>query len=187
MAKIIQINLLFRSPCANFAWNKDFMLLMGNKYSRLSAIRVIIAGERIGSQEELLKRLKMLGYECTQATLSRDLKELEVTKEIVAGGECIYLLPDSPLHPNADIPYGVQMSGGVVSIAFSANTAVIKTRKGYARGIAGDIDRCDFKSVLGTVAGDDTIILIIKEGYAKGDLLAELERIIPEIDSLKTL
>ena len=157
---------------------------MKNKYSRLSAIRVIVAGQRISSQDELLKQLLALGYECTQATLSRDLKELEVTKEVVAGGDCIYLLPDSPLHPNAEIPYGVQMSGGVVEVAFSANIVVVKTRTGYARGIAGDIDRCGFASVLGTVAGDDTILLVVKEGYTRNDVLTELERIIPEIKTL---
>ena len=157
---------------------------MKNKYSRLSAIRVIIAGQRIGSQDELLKQLQALGYECTQATLSRDLKELEVTKEVVAGGDCIYLLPDSPLHPNAESPYGVQMSGGVVSVAFSGNMGVIKTRPGYARGIAGDIDRCGFESLLGTVAGDDTLFFVVREGYRKQDVLTQLRRIIPEIDSL---
>lgn len=160
---------------------------MSNKYSRHSAIRVIIAGQRISSQDELLQQLLSLGYECTQATLSRDLKELEVTKEVVAGGECIYLLPDSPMHPNAEVPFGVQMSGGVVSVGFSGNLCVLKTRSGYARGIAGDIDRCNFASVLGTVAGDDTIILVIKEGYTKHDVLLQLERIIPEIKTLKTL
>ena len=157
---------------------------MSNKHSRLSAIRVIIAGQRISSQDALLQQLLALGYECTQATLSRDLKELEVTKEVVAGGECIYLLPDSPLHPHADIPYGVQMSGGVVSVAFSSNIAVVKTRPGYACGIAKDIDRCGFESVLGTVAGDDTILLVIKEGYTKDDVSLQLERIVPEIKTL---
>lgn len=160
---------------------------MKNKYSRLSAIRVIIAGQRISSQDELLRQLLALGYECTQATLSRDFKELGVTKEVVAGGECIYLLPDSPLHPNTEIPYGVQMSGGVVSVGFSANVAVIKTRSGYAKGIAKDIDRCGLRSVLGTVAGDDTILLVVKEGYTKDDVLVEMERIIPEINTLDIL
>lgn len=160
---------------------------MKSKYSRHSAIRVIIAGQRISSQDELLQQLLALGYECTQATLSRDLKELEVTKEVVAGGDCIYLLPDSPLHPNAEIPYGVQMSGGVVAVGFSAGMAVIKTRAGYAGGIASDIDRCGFKSVLGTVAGHDTIILAFREGYTKHDVLTELERIIPEIKTLDIL
>ena len=150
---------------------------MKNKYSRLSAIRVIIAGQRISSQDALLQQLLALGYECTQATLSRDLKELEVTKEVVAGGECIYLLPDSPLHPNAEIPYGVQMSGGVVSIAFSANMAVMKTRMGYARGIACDIDQCGFKSVLGTVAGDDTILLVLKTSEKATEIEQQLKQV----------
>jgi transcriptional regulator of arginine metabolism len=62
--------------------------------------------------------------------------------------------------------------------------ALLKTRAGYAVGVAGDIDRCGFRSVLGTVAGHDTIILVIREGYAKQDVLTELERIIPEIKNL---
>ena len=156
---------------------------MRNKYSRHSAIRVIIAGQRISSQDELLQQLLVLGYECTQATLSRDLKELEVTKEVV-GGESIYLLPDSPMHPRADVPYGIQLRGGVQSIDFSGNVAVLKTRRGYARGIAVDIDRCGLRTVLGTVAGDDTILLVIGEGYAKSDVLTELEGIIPDIMTL---
>jgi len=160
---------------------------MRNKHSRLNAIRVIIAGERISSQDELLRRLQSLGYECTQATLSRDLKELEVTKEVVASGGCFYLLPNSPMHPKAESPYGVQMSGGVVSIDFSANIAVVKTRSGYACGIAKDIDRCSFESILGTVAGDDTILMVVKEGYTKHDVLLQLERIIPEIKTWNKL
>ena len=55
------------------------------------------------------------------------------------------------------------------------------------RGIAGDIDRCSLESVLGTVAGDDTIILVMREGYTKHDVLIQLERIIPEIKTLETL
>lgn len=160
---------------------------MKNKYSRLSAIRVIIAGQRIGSQDELLRQLLALGYECTQATLSRDLKEIGATREVLPGGECAYLLPDSPLRSQGEAERGVPLSGGVVSIAFSANNAVVKTRPGYAGGIAQDIDHNCFKSVLGTVAGHDTIILIIKEEYAKHDVLTELERIIPEIKTLEIL
>ena len=150
---------------------------MKNKHSRLSAIRVIIAGERIGSQDELLGRLTALGYTCTQATLSRDLKEMGVTKEVVPGGGCIYLLPDSPLRGGDGAGGNVPLAGAFVSIDFSANIAVVKTRPGYAGGVAGDIDRSGLRSVLGTVAGDDTILLIIKEGYTRNDVLLELERI----------
>lgn len=154
---------------------------MKNKYSRLSAIRVIVAGQLISSQDELLKQLLALGYECTQATLSRDLKELEVTKVVIASGECIYVLPDSPLRSSGSMSTGIPLGGGFVSIDFSANVAVIKTRPGYASGMAADIDHNNFESVLGTVAGHDTLLLVIKEGYTKRDVLQQLERIIPEI------
>ena len=184
--KIMQINLIFFLACTNFACCKIF-LLMKTKYSRLSAIRVILAGQRISSQEELLKQLLSIGYECTQATLSRDLKELEVSKEVIMSGECIYVLPDSPLRSQDSRSCGVPLNGGVTSVAFSANVAVIKTRPGYASGIAQDIDYNGFESVLGTVAGYDTIHLVVKEGYTKDDVLIQLRRIIPEIDSLKKL
>lgn len=160
---------------------------MKTKHSRLSAIRVIVAGERISSQEELLTRLHALGFECTQATLSRDFKEMGIVKDVVADGECIYLLPDSPLYSQTDAMCGKPLHGGFVSIDFSANIAVVKTRSGYAKGVAKDIDRCGLHSVLGAVAGDDTIILVIKEDYTRRDLMSELERIIPEIKTLNIL
>ena len=160
---------------------------MKNKYSRLSAIRVIIAGERIGSQDELLRRLCALGYDCTQATLSRDLKELGVSKMAMGNNVGIYVLPEQASDYSAGLTHGVQMRNAIMSIGFSGNIAVLKTCPGYAFGLAGDIDRCALRSVLGTVAGSDTIFLVMKEGYAKNDVLLELERIIPEIKTLDIL
>lgn len=157
---------------------------MKNKHSRLSAIRVIVAGERISSQDDLLRRLHALGFDLTQATLSRDLKELEVSKMVTGSGDCIYVLPEQAAGSRT---HGVQVRGAIVAIGFSGNVAVIKTHPGYAGGLAGDIDRCGLRSVLGTVAGDDTILLVVKEGYTKDDVLVEMERIIPEINTLDIL
>jgi transcriptional regulator of arginine metabolism len=107
----------------------------------------------------------------------------------VPGGECIYLLPDSPLRNRNGATGNVPLAEAFVSIAFSSNVAVMKTRPGYAAGIAADIDRGGLKSVLGTVAGYDTIFLIIKEGYTKQDVLLELERmgVVPETEILNRL
>lgn len=160
---------------------------MKNKYSRLSATRVIIEGERINSQDELLKRLHALGYECTQATLSRDLKELGITKVATVGGDCIYALPQQVSALRAESMRSMLVRDAIVSIGFSVNIAVVKTHPGYAAGLAGDIDRCGLQSVLGTVAGDDTVLLVIKNGYKKHDVLMELERIIPELKLLEIL
>lgn len=153
--------------------------LMKNKYNRLSAIRVIIASEPISTQEDLLGRLHALGFDLTQATLSRDLKEIEVSKAIGADGESVYVLPESAGHgqaaPLRDVP---------VSIGFSGNVAIVKTPSGYAGGIAGDIDRCGLESVLGTVAGDDTILVVVKEGYTQHDVLSQLVCVLPKMKRL---
>lgn len=154
---------------------------MKNKQNRLNAIRVIIANERVGSQEELLKILYAKGFELTQATLSRDLKQLKVAKIAASDGSYIYVLPTSPLYKRVSKDQSVgerPAQNGFVSIEFSANIAVIKTRPGYASGIAYDVDRSELPGVLATVAGDDTILLVIKEGYGHGDVLAQLGGII---------
>ena len=139
---------------------------MKNKQNRLNAIRIIISNERIGSQDELLKKLYAQGFELTQATLSRDLKQLKVAKTAASDGSYIYILPSNPLYKRLSKEkqaYENQVRSGFVSINYSANIAVIKTRPGYAGGIAYDIDEHDLPSVLATVAGDDTILVILAD------------------------
>ncbi len=160
---------------------------MKDKHRRLNAIRAIITNERIGSQDELLKQLYAQGFDLTQATLSRDLKLLKVVKAATNDGVYVYILPNSSLNKlvgKDNSLYEAQACGGFVSISFSANIAVIKTRPGYAGGIAYDIDVHEFPPVLATVAGDDTILLVIKEGYSRQELLRYLETIIPEMKLL---
>lgn len=158
---------------------------MKNKPKRLGAIRRIVAGERVGSQEELLQKLREQGFELTQATLSRDLKQLKVAKTATADGEYAYVLPAGTSFAgiaNAHAPGSAPVRDGVVWVKFSGNIAVIKTRPGYASGIALDIDMHNLPSVLGTVAGDDTVILVIKEGYSHKWVYQQLGNIVPGIE-----
>lgn len=156
---------------------------MKNKLNRLSAIRIIVANERVCSQEELLNRLYTQGFELTQATLSRDLKQLKIAKVVTNDGSYLYVLPNNPLHKSRGRALHEQQAarGGFVSIDFSANIAVIKTRPGYASGIAYDIDGSNLSGVLATVAGDDTILVVIREGYSHGDILAQLKEVISDM------
>lgn len=157
---------------------------MKNKLNRLNAIRIIIANERIGSQDELLKRLFEQGFDLTQATLSRDLKQLKVAKTASNDGSYMYILPSNPLYKRIAKGKQIheqQVRGGLISINFSANIAVIKTRPGYAGGIAYDIDEHELPSVLATVAGDDTILLVVKEGCSHHEVRHQLESIMPEM------
>lgn len=159
---------------------------MKNKQNRLNAIRIIIANERIANQEELLKRLYAQGFDLTQATLSRDLKQLKVAKTASSDGDYIYILPSNPLYKRITKGKQIhehQVRSGIISVNYSANIAVIKTRPGYAGGIAYDIDEHELPSVLGTVAGDDTILLVIKEGYNHKEVHQQLSSIVPEMSA----
>ena len=99
-----------------------------------------------------------------------------------------YILPDNPLYRRSAtpgvVPEYLRMRSGFVSIDFSGNLAVIHTRPGYAGGLASDIDAHQTESVIGTIAGDDTILLVIKENATKQDLINELAEVIPAIKSI---
>lgn len=157
------------------------------KNLRLDAIRLILSTQEISSQEELLKELAKEGFKLTQATLSRDLHQLRVVKTVVAEGRYKYVLPrqnryrhnesDNDMHPvNPQ-----QETNGFLSIKFSGNIAVIRTKPSYAGTLAYNIDNRDFPEIIGTIAGDDTVILIIAEEATKGAVLKILRSIIPNI------
>lgn len=150
---------------------------MKNKSNRLHAIRMIVQNERIGNQDELLERLKEAGFEITQATLSRDLKQMKVVKAPDGEGGHAYVLPTDSLYERiykAQAAYEKQAHSGYVSLQFSGNIAVMKTRPGYASGIAYEIDERKMPSVLATVAGDDTILLVLKEGADRNDFRRDI-------------
>ena len=130
------------------------------KNSRLEALRMIISSREMGSQEELLSALNKEGFTLTQATLSRDLKQLKVAKASTLGGQYIYVLPNETMYKRVSTASSIRemmQVPGFLSINFSGNMGVIKTRPGYASAIAFNIDRSDIPQILGTIAGDDTI------------------------------
>lgn len=147
-----------------------------NKKNRHKAIKEIITSNEVNSQEMLLGILLEQGVEITQATLSRDIKELMIVKTPVAGGNYVYRLSEKEIALPADD--SKLSSFGYAGIEFSGNLAVLKTRPGYAMGIAGEIDRIISKEILGTVAGDDTILLVIRENVTRQEVLQALSKII---------
>ena len=108
---------------------------MSTKKERLDAICGIIQTKVISNQEELLKELEDSGFSVTQATLSRDIKQLKVAKVHDGNGDYVYRLPEESISKQAQ-PEGKKKP----NIEFSGNLAVVKTRPGYAMGIASDID-----------------------------------------------
>ena len=159
------------------------MQKMKKKANRLDAIKMIISSKEIGSQEELLQALSKEGFELTQATLSRDLKQLKVAKAANTNGKYVYVLPNDILYKRTTHQSAGEMmrSTGFVSLQFSRNIAVIRTRPGYASSIAYDIDNRECNHILGTIAGDDTIMLVLDEGAAHEDIRAFLSETIPNV------
>lgn len=157
---------------------------MNSKSDRLEFIKTIISCKAIRSQEELLTELQKAGHSVTQATLSRDLKQLKIVKATGEYGDYAYVLPTNDMYefiPNNAMAKNSHRNYGFVSIDFSGNLGVIRTKPGYASSMAYDIDNHHFNEILGTIAGDDTIMIVIKEGYSKEDVKQTLAQIIPNI------
>ncbi|MBQ8158448.1 MAG: arginine repressor [Prevotella sp.] len=154
------------------------------KNSRLEALRLIISSQQLGSQEELLMALQKEGFRLTQATLSRDLKQLKVAKAATMGGNYVYVLPNESMYKRVSTPSTVRemmQMPGFVSINFSGNMAIIKTRPGYASSIAWNIDNSALPQLLGTIAGADTIFVALKEGISKQEATDALSTVIPNM------
>ncbi|MCC8094438.1 MAG: arginine repressor [Tannerellaceae bacterium] len=144
------------------------------KKERWETICHIIATEEVGNQEELLNRLNDYGFSITQATLSRDIKQLQIVKVHNGNDNYVYKLPAQVIavkRENSQESYPL-------GIKFSGNLAVVKTRPGYAMGIASDIDRQAAREILGTIAGDDTILVILQEGSDRKQVADALSRFI---------
>ena len=154
------------------------------KNDRIETLKMLISSKELGSQEEVLQALQREGFTLTQATLSRDLKQLKVAKAASMNGKYVYVLPNETMykrvHKNQSAREMLE-SPGYLSINFSGNLGVIKTRPGYASLIAYNIDNADIPQIIGTIAGDDTIMIVVKEGASKEELMDGLSMVIPTI------
>ncbi len=141
-------------------------------------IRRLIGSQNISSQDELMKLLGKLGYEFTQATLSRDLKYLKVAKMPDNTAGYVYILPDKDqVVEEVELPG--QGFGGLISMDFAQGMAILRTLPGHASSIAYTIDHLNAYEIAGTIAGDDTILLIPRDGVTKTDLVNLLQIRIP--------
>lgn len=152
---------------------------MGNRTERLLVIKELITSKNISSQEELLKLLEDKGLNYTQATLSRDLKFLKVNKISHNEKGYIYQLPDQHLISN-EIAESYAAKG-FTSIQFANHLGIIKTIPGYASSIASLIDKSNPFEIAGTIAGDDTILIIPHDSVSESDVINALVMIIPEL------
>lgn len=147
------------------------------KAQRKFAIVDIISSQRISTQEELCEALKNNGYDVTQATVSRDIKELQLIK-IPDDEGYRYALPDnSPIKSSRERMRRL-FQDSVIGIDYSENIVVIKTLPGAAQSIALLIDSTGLENILGTVAGDDTILVVVKPVIAVANVVREFENLL---------
>lgn len=131
------------------------------KVKRQNKILEMIERYNIETQEELIEKLRMAGFEVTQATVSRDIHELKLTKQQLSGGGYRYMVP-------AEGGEGVKIydkavAGSVKSVDYSMNNVVVRTYPGMAQAVAAGIDTLRDENILGCVAGDDCIIVVTRD------------------------
>lgn len=155
---------------------------MKTKKERLLVIKRLITSRKLSNQEELLEALRAAGYELTQATLSRDLKEIKVGKMPDPEKGNIYVLHQQ-LTAAEKIPSAPKMPAeSIITVAFSNNLCVLKTLPGFAPSVAIYIDYSNLIEIVGTIAGDDNILIIPSENFKRRQLLSALDSIFPGIE-----
>ena len=137
----------------------------------------IIAEHPIETQDELLTRLREEGFKATQATISRDIKDLRLVKTLGSDGKYRYV---SASRSSTDIRtnFSNLFSTSVNSIDVAQNLVVIKTLSGMAQAVCAALDSADYPSVVGTIAGDDTIFIACRTADLAVSLTEELKKLI---------
>ena len=138
------------------------------KKKRLVKILEIIADNPVTTQEELQDMLQKSGYDVTQATVSRDIRELKIAKMTTGKGTYRYVLPKQ-VEGGTGMKFNSALVDSIVSVDHACNVVVLKTYPGMANAVAVGIDSMNLREILGSVAGDDTIIVVTRnESCAEG-------------------
>ena len=156
--------------------------IMGKKAERLALIKRIITDEKIGSQEELIKSLAVKGIRATQSTLSRDFKEINISKMPHPEKGYVYVLAEH-IAPHQELGTS-NLGDAILGVKFSGNMGVIITKSGYANAIAVIVDGRKSLDILGTVAGDNTIIMVLREGATHSAVVNMLREAFPTLVNL---
>lgn len=147
------------------------------KSTRQAKILQIVNNSEIVTQEELTQELSRAGITSTQATVSRDIKELGLIKKPAVGGKYVYAPPGAS-HQLADDRLQRLFAGSVLSIKASGNLVVVKTFSGSANTAAVVIDYLNLPDILGSVAGDDTILIVASSEGAVTSIITELQNLM---------
>ena len=149
---------------------------MQTRSRRLNLIAQLLSGRRFSSQEELVRALAKGGIAVTQATLSRDLRTLGVAKRADADGTA-YELPGPATETLDRERQLIDLKAFVNEVRVAHNLAIVRTPPGHANGVARAIDLAEFGGIVGSVAGDDTVLVVMEDDPGARRLKRNLDRI----------
>ena len=148
------------------------------KNNRQSMILDIIAKEHIETQEQLLEQLRQRGVASTQATISRDIKQMHLIKEPVGQGRYRYAVSAHRTKLNFADRLRTIFREGVLSVDYAQNLVVIKTMPGLANGAAAALDGMEVPYLVGSLAGDDTVLLVLRDNAAAAEFADEIKEML---------
>ena len=146
------------------------------KNARQQKILEIIDRYDIDTQEALILKLKESGYNVTQTTISRDINQLKLVKAVTAVGTYKYIVPDVRRENNKTVMNSA-LTEAVIKVQAAKNIVVVKTLSGMANAIAVCIDTLGIKEIIGSVAGDDTVLLVFKSAEKATEAESELKQV----------
>ena len=148
------------------------------KNARQAEILNIIQSVDVETQEQLLSELKKRGYSATQTTISRDIKELRMMKELTGKGSYRYIRSDKKVRATPDTRLRNIFKEGVLSVDVAQNLIVVKTMPGLASAACSALDGMDIPNMVGSLAGDDTGILIMRDNAAAQQFNVEVHKLL---------
>ena len=148
------------------------------KSQRQAKILEIIANKNIETQEQLLAELQAKGFRATQATISRDIKELRIVKELTSLGAYRYTVSASDLGSSFSARLNTIFRECVISFDYAQNIIVVRTLPGLASAAGSAIDTMNLSTIVGTLAGDDTVMIVMRDTNAAATLCGEIKSLL---------
>ena len=148
------------------------------KSARQMEILNIIQHVDVETQEQLLAELKNRGFQTTQATISRDIKQLRLVKELSSGGAYRYAVSDRKHSANSASRLRNIFKEGVLSVEVAQNIVVVKTMPGLAPAAGAALDGMEIPDLVGSLAGDDTVILIMRTNESAVEFCTEIRQML---------
>ncbi len=147
---------------------------MKMRIERQNAILTIINDCKIETQSDLTEALKAQGFDVTQATVSRDIKELRLVKKQTDGGRSIYAKSSDSFLTDIDSRFNIIFRKCVMSVEYAVNNIVIKTLPGMAQAAGAAVDSMNLPEVVGSIAGDDTVMMVVRSEESARKLVYKL-------------